>query len=546
MARLHLISIIRLLAAVDAFVATTVKSLSILKASFEDSFEDPCDVAIIGGGFGGIYSALAISRGAKRLQRTIDIVLCDSSERFIFLPLLYDLTMGTASEAEVCPNFNEVLEGTNIRFVKASFDGFIDDRSTSARLVTDYGSTMTLSSKSFVIAVGSTPQSILASVPGAIEYTQPFYTRDDAYSVRELLFRMDQKIRQGEHPRIAIIGGGYGGCELAACISRRLPNTKVKLISRYPPMNGTRAKDSIDQVLKKLGVVSEISIVVEMKKKNTSNQITICRTNNDGTFSDLDTDEIFDAVLWTAGSSSSQPVANKNGKMGELTLSSSNRLIVDKTLRCVLKSSNGTVVPSVWALGDCCEIPSMNPVPPKTAQAAIQQADVVASNVLNYILDLEVEQREFEFKDLGSMLTLGGPNGMILGPNDDSQLGTLLVPLLDTARFGLDFADVFLSKAISSVGVNKDDNVVGSVVKNRSLSFGGYGLGINPDSSEPGTLSGTLSGISRRAIYALRMPTDKQRAVAGVSAFLSLASSLLKETSDQLQNDVKENEKHTI
>ncbi|MGK3734356.1 MAG: NADH:ubiquinone reductase (non-electrogenic) [Bacillariaceae sp.] len=533
-----------------AFVSRRSSRLSIFRQDvvLSGMYNDQCDVAIMGGGFGGLYTALAISREAKKKGRKVDIALVDNSDRFVFLPLLYDLTVGTASEGEVCPTYDELLEGTGVRFIKASFDSFNGDSCSGSVLKTggseqkyvleekpkeeddDNSDTINLYFQASVVSVGATPQSILSLIPGATEYVQPFYTREDAYATRELLFRMDQRIQQGHCPRLAIVGGGYGGVELAACVARRLPKAKVTLISRGRPMAGTRAEPLVDQALNKLGVVCEICSVDEIKK-NTNGQITIQRRSNlnGSSLTPIDAEDEWDAVLWTAGSLPAYPVT-KNENMDGLALSSSGRLIVDETLRCSFSTEDSKAMPSVWALGDCCEIiPVVQPVPPKTAQAAIQQADVVASNVLAKLFNQESDTKVFKFQDLGSMLSLGGPNGAILGPKEDTQLGSLLVPLIDTARIGFGIADSLFAQIINSSDIDK------KVVENLGLSIGGYGLGVDPEST-PGTLSGTLSGASRRAIYALRMPTNKQRAVAGASAFISSAAALAKEASDQIQS----------
>mmetsp|Transcript_6201 Transcript_6201/g.12809 ORF Transcript_6201/g.12809 Transcript_6201/m.12809 type:complete len:229 (+) Transcript_6201:86-772(+) len=161
---------------------------------------DDCDVAIMGGGFGGLYTALALSREAKRKGNKVDVALVDPSDCFVFLPLLYDLTMGTASEQEVCPTYKELLEGTGIRYIKASFDGFGDDDDIQEAVLTQEEDEICLKFKTSVVAVGATPQSILASVPGAAELAQPFYTKEDAYATRELLFKMEQKKFGREKP----------------------------------------------------------------------------------------------------------------------------------------------------------------------------------------------------------------------------------------------------------------------------------------------------------------------------------------------------------
>merc|ERR1712183_77096 len=146
--------------------------------------------------------------------------------------------------------------------------------------------------------------------------------------------------------------------------------------------------------------------------------------------------------------------------MGGLSLSSSERLVVDKTLRCSYVEDKSEKMASVWALGDCCEVlPEIQPLPPKTAQVAIQQADVVAFNILNSVCDLDRKAKEFEFQDLGSMLALGGPNGAIIGPGTDTRLGSVLVPLLDTARVSLSVADNLYAQVINSPGFDNNGRV---------------------------------------------------------------------------------------
>mmetsp|Transcript_15942 Transcript_15942/g.36778 ORF Transcript_15942/g.36778 Transcript_15942/m.36778 type:complete len:580 (-) Transcript_15942:42-1781(-) len=519
---------------------------------------DECDVAVMGGGFGGLYTALAISRDAKKKGKNVDVALVDPSDRFVFLPLLYDLTMGTASEREVCPTYKELLQGTGVRYVRASFDGFSkngpDGNGPSEAVLKtvpepkypkeeDQGDSIYLSFDAAVVAVGATPQSILASIPGASECAQPFYTKEDAYATRELLFRMEQKVRQGDSPRIAVIGGGYGGVELSACVARRLPKARVALMSRGPPMAGTKAEPLVDQALRKLGVHCETNDVLQIEKKP-NNKFRIQTVgvgvgeSGGGGDTDLDTedDDLWDAVLWTAGSGPAHPVADDMG--GELALSPTGRLQVDKSLRCSFKDDAAEDAsksrPSVWALGDCSEIvPALQPATPRTAQAAMQQADVAASNVLTSLSNREAGTKVFEFQDLGSMLSLGGPNAAILGPGEDSEISSLLIPLLDTARVGLGVADSIFAEIINSPQVDKTGDLK-PAVENLGLSLGGYGLGVDPETT-PGTLSGTLSGAGRRAVYALRMPTNKQRAYAGASAFLSSALALAKEASDQIE-----------
>ena len=125
---------------------------------------DSCDVAVFGGGFGGLYTALAVSRDAKRKGRTLDVVLVEPTDTFVFLPLLYDLTVGTATEAEVCPSYADLLRGTGVRHVRASLESLHEDTRAELRPTTSKAPDTLLFSAG-VVAVGASPASILASVP---------------------------------------------------------------------------------------------------------------------------------------------------------------------------------------------------------------------------------------------------------------------------------------------------------------------------------------------------------------------------------------------
>jgi len=516
-----------------------------------------CDVAIFGGGFGGLYSALSLSREAQTKGKKLDIAIVDPSTQFVFLPLLYDLTVGTATSAEVCPTYEDILKGTGVRHIKASLDSYTSGNFRSANLCTgqeepsDNGdgsnsTTLELSFRSSVLAVGSSPESSLASVPGALENVQPFYTQENAKETLRILEDLeDQVVAKGnnESPRIAIVGGGYGGVELAACIKRRLPDCHVRLLTRGPPMKGTRAEQLVDKALNKLGVNVEISSVQEITRGE-EGDIFVKRQlpNDDDAENDKISNEPWSVVFWTAGAGPSSPVS---GDMDGLLKADSGRLAVESTLRCIPnQSSIQQDQNSVWALGDCAEIVDKEDgalVAPKTAQAAMQQADVVAQNVLAELtVNSEAATKEFKYQDLGTMLTLGGPNAAVLAPVENSPLAPVFKPLLDTARIGFGIADeAFANLSKSPVVATLGLSPVVDSIENLGLSLGGYGLGVDSDTS-PGTLAGTLTGAARRAVYAVRMPTNKQRATAAASAAISTAAALAKEAVQKLEeNDGK-------
>ena len=52
--------------------------------------QQPARICILGGGFGGLYTALRLSQLPWEEARP-EIVLVDRSDRFLFSPLLYEL-----------------------------------------------------------------------------------------------------------------------------------------------------------------------------------------------------------------------------------------------------------------------------------------------------------------------------------------------------------------------------------------------------------------------------------------------------------------------
>ena len=62
-------------------------------------------VVIVGGGFGGLYTALALA--AERDHPPV--LLVEPQEHFLFLPLLYELLSGELRSWEIAPRYDSLL-----------------------------------------------------------------------------------------------------------------------------------------------------------------------------------------------------------------------------------------------------------------------------------------------------------------------------------------------------------------------------------------------------------------------------------------------------
>lgn len=79
-------------------------------------------VCILGGGFGGLYTAVRLENLLWPDGRKPQVTLIDQSERFVFKPLLYELLNGGASADEVAPPFSQLLAPYSVNFIQVSLN----------------------------------------------------------------------------------------------------------------------------------------------------------------------------------------------------------------------------------------------------------------------------------------------------------------------------------------------------------------------------------------------------------------------------------------
>ena len=170
-------------------------------------------ICILGGGFGGLYTALRLSQLPWTKPEKPEIVLVDRSDRFLFSPLLYELMTGELQTWEIAPPFEELLAGTGVRFHQATVAN-IDLEAQRVQLQDG----VDLTYDRLVLALGG--ETPLNQVTGAGEYALPFRTVADAHRLEERLRVLEES--DAEKIRVAIVGGGYSGVELACKLADRL------------------------------------------------------------------------------------------------------------------------------------------------------------------------------------------------------------------------------------------------------------------------------------------------------------------------------------
>ncbi|MBD2678337.1 MULTISPECIES: NAD(P)/FAD-dependent oxidoreductase [Nostoc] len=344
-------------------------------------------ICILGGGFGGLYTALRLSQLPWESTQKPEIVLVDQSDRFLFSPFLYELLTGELQTWEIAPPFEELLQGTGVRFYQGVVSGIdIDQRRVNLhegpqipydRLVLALG--------------GETP---LDLVPGAAAYAYTFRTISDAYRLEERLRFLEES--DADKIRVAIVGAGYSGVELACKLADRLGQRgrfriveiADQILRTSPEFNREAAKKALDE----RGVFLDLETKVESIGQDTisleyKNQVDIIPV---------------ELVIWTVGTRVAPVVKSlplKQNQRGQISTTSNLQVFEH---------------PEIFALGDLADChDAEGQQVPATAQAAFQQADYAAWNIWASVTNRPL--LPFHYQHLGEMMALGKDNATLAG-----------------------------------------------------------------------------------------------------------------------------------
>src|SRR5437879_10270843 len=127
--------------------------------------KDKSKIVIIGGGFGGLFTALDLN-GAG------DITLINDEDHFLFKPMLYEYLSGEVEAWHIAPDCRELLDNQT-KFIRGRVTR-IDLHAQSLKLADD----KRLAYDVLVYSPGSLRH--YAGVEGAEKFSLPFRTLDDA------------------------------------------------------------------------------------------------------------------------------------------------------------------------------------------------------------------------------------------------------------------------------------------------------------------------------------------------------------------------------
>ncbi len=341
-------------------------------------------VVILGGGFGGLAAARAMSK-------TADVTVVDRHNFQTFLPLLYQVSTAGLAADHVAYPIRGALRKTNIKFRMASPIS-IDHKNKEVKL----DSSEILKFDHLVVALGSVTADF--GIPGVNEHTLGMKTVHEALAIRaEIMRRFEDLCRFEDNTRfsIAVVGGGPTGVEMAGAIAElirgplksdqanaaahidiSLIEAGPNLLPSFAPSLSARTKKDLEKLGVKVLLNTPVKAVEHRK---------IILNDNSSIPAEI--------TVWAAGVKGSDAMA-------QLSLPIlNNRLAVEPTMQ--VKN-----YPNIWALGDIAGALGKDGRPlPMVAPVAIQQGKFIAKQIARVVENKPL--KVFKYLDKGSMATIG-------------------------------------------------------------------------------------------------------------------------------------------
>lgn len=360
-------------------------------------------ILILGGGFGGVYTAMYLEQLLKRQAADGEIALVNRDNYLVFQPMLPEVVSGAINTLHVICPIRRLAPGTHVYTREIEQ---VDLERKTVRLAPGCRpKPLTLEYDHLVLALGTVLDD--TKVPGMREHALPFKYLGDGLLLRNHLVHVleeaDTETDADERKRLLtfiVAGGGFSGVECAAELNDFV-RSAVKVYHRLRPeelrvvllQSGERILPEIDaglarfahQILERRGI--------EIRLQTRLQGVTA------------------EAAL--VGDKSGSPpelipsrttVATVPAKPHPLIESLScekdrGRIRVDATLR--VAGYDG-----LWAVGDCAAVPQPDGImSPPTAQHAVRQARCCADNIAA-ALDGRA-MRPFNFTGLGKLGSLG-------------------------------------------------------------------------------------------------------------------------------------------
>ena len=366
----------------------------------------PKQIVILGGGFGGAYTAMYLESYLKKNKQDFEITLINRENYFVFQPMLAEVVGGSLDLLDTINPLRKLLRRTKllVREIETieleNKKIILSPKFSHKHLEVNYDH--------LVIALGNVTD--FRGISGLHEHALPFKNLADSIAIRNQIIDVIEAAAVEKNPSLkkqlltfVVGGGGFSGTEVVAELNDML----YSLAKQYDTIDSKDIRvvlvHSKDRLMER-ELSPSLSRYAEkiLKKRGIEIFFNVCLASATPEEAILDTGERIHAktIISTVPSSTHPLIEHLPLKMKK------GKVIVDGTMQSESFSD-------VWAVGDCAAIPNLETggLCPPTAQFAIREAKVLAHNIIATIRGNI--RKEFCFKTLGMMGALGHHSAVV-------------------------------------------------------------------------------------------------------------------------------------
>ena len=357
-------------------------------------------IVILGGGFAGVYTAMALERRLGR-RDDFEIVLVNKENYLVFQPLLPEVISGSIGLTDVVSPLRSLLPRTDVHVRDVeSVDLVLREVLTSPGFKPQ---PHVIGYDHLVLALGNVTD--FRGLPGLPEHALPFKNLGDALRLRNHVIRAleeaaierdDAELRR-QLLTFVVAGGGFSGVEVVAELNDFVRRAARRYRGIAPDEIRVLLLHSQDRILPEMDaslalfaqrILAARGVEVRLKSR------LVAASGYEAIVTGGE--RIPTRTLVSTVPTSPHPLVERLA----LPKAAHGRLLTDAGLR-VRGEEN------VWALGDCAlvTVSANGATAPPTAQHAIRQAGIVADNVVAALRGSAT--RVYDFRGLGTMGSLG-------------------------------------------------------------------------------------------------------------------------------------------
>lgn len=359
------------------------------------------EIAILGGGFAGVYCGKALLKTLSKGSRSRIGLIADENY-MVFQPMLPEVASASLSPRHVTNPLRHLCKGLEV--YKGSVEKIDIENKQLVIRPGAFSPEVLVRFKHLVVCLGAKVD--LSRVPGMTEHAYLMQNVGDAMKLRAtVLARFEEAnlvidpVRRKRLLSFVVVGGGYSGVETAGQILDLFNsiNKYYRNISKDDfSVELIHSRDHLLQTLSlKLGRYAERKLEARGLKIRLNRRVKALTANqvflDDGTCIETNT------CVSTVGNAPN-PLVTK--------------LIADTGVEAVhgrIKTTDTMQIKGydwLWAAGDCAAVPMKDgSICPSTAQFAMRQGALLGTNLNAFIRAEEV--KPFTFKGLGELAAIG-------------------------------------------------------------------------------------------------------------------------------------------